>query len=258
MIGKRRDPRPIRVAVAHDSYLVREFLTLLLNRSTDVEQTAVCSNGNDLESAIASSQPDVVLTGVRLPPSGAQEGIRIAARLREKSPEIGVVVLGDYVEPSSVLALLDKGTARRAYLLTERIRSHHELIAAIEAVAGGGSVLDPLIVDALIEARVRTASSRLSELTPRERQVLSRIALGDSNSAIAKSLSLTKRASNTSTRSFRSLGSATLEPEPSRDGNAHLPSGVGKWRRRAYASSRPPILRVLGSRKRFLSWGHPR
>ena len=194
MIGKRRDPRPIRVAVAHDSYLVREFLTLLLDRSTDVEQTAVCSNGNDLQSAIASSQPDVVLTGARLPPSGAEEGIRIAARLCEKSPEIGVVVLGDYVEPSSVLALLDKGTGRRAYLLTERIRSHHELIAAIEAVAGGGSVLDPLIVDALIEARVRTASSRLSELTPRERQVLSRIALGDSNSAIAESLSLTKRA----------------------------------------------------------------
>ncbi len=193
-MGKRRDPRPIRVAVAHDSYLVREFLTLLLDRSTEVEQTAVCSNGNDLQSAIASSQPDVVLTGVRMPPWGAQEGIRIAARLREKSPEIGVVVLGDHVEPSSVLALLDKGTARRAYLLTERIRSHHELIAAIEAVAGGGSVLDPLVVDALIEARVRTASSRLSELTPRERDVLSRIALGDSNSAIAESLYLTKRA----------------------------------------------------------------
>ena len=129
-----------------------------------------------------------------MPPSGAEEGIRIAARLREKSPEIGVVVLGDYVEPSSVLALLDKGTGRRAYLLTERIRSHHELIGAIEAVAGGGSVLDPLIVDALVEARMRTASSRLSELTPRERQVLSRIALGDSNGAIAESLSLTKRA----------------------------------------------------------------
>ena len=193
-MGKRRDPRPIRVAVAHDSYLVREFLTMLLDRSSEVEPTAVCSNGNNLETAIADSQPDVVLTGSRMPPSGAEEGIRIAARLREKSPEIGVVVLGDYVEPSSVLALLDKGTARRAYLLTERIRSHHDLIGAIEAVAGGGSVLDPLIVDALIEVRVRMASSRLSELTPRERQVLSRIALGDSNGAIAESLSLTKRA----------------------------------------------------------------
>jgi DNA-binding NarL/FixJ family response regulator len=193
-MGKRPDPRQIRVAVAHDSYLVREFLTLLLDRSTEVEQTAVCSNGNDLESAIAGLQPDVVLIGSRMPPSGAEGGIRIAARLRETSPEIGVVVLGDYVEPSSVLTLLDKGTGRCGYLLTERIRSHHELIEAIEAVAGGGSVLDPLIVDALIEIRVRTASSRLSELTPREREVLSRIALGDSNGAIAESLSLTKRA----------------------------------------------------------------
>ena len=193
-MANRRDPRPIRVAVAHDSYLVREFLTLLLDRSTEVEQTAVCSNGNDLESAITGSQPDVVLTGTRMPPSGAEEGIRIAARLRETSPEIGVVVLGDFVEPSSVLAFLDKGTRRRAYLLTERIRSYHELIGAIDVVAGGGSVLDPLIVDALIQVTRRTASSRLSELTPREREVLSKIALGDSNGAIAESLSLTKRA----------------------------------------------------------------
>jgi DNA-binding NarL/FixJ family response regulator len=193
-MDNRRDPPPIRVALAHDSYLVREFLTLLLDRSTEVEQAAVCSNSNDLESAIAGSQPDVVLTSVRLPPSGAEGGIRIAARLREESPEIGVVVLGDHVEPSSVLALLDKGTGRRAYLLTERIRSQHELIGAIEAVARGGSVLDPLIVDALIQVRARAASSRLAELTPREREVLSKIALGDSNSAIAESLSLTKRA----------------------------------------------------------------
>jgi DNA-binding NarL/FixJ family response regulator len=188
------DARPTRVVVAHGSYLVREFLTALLDRSTEVEQTALCSNGNDLKSAIAGSQPDVVLTGVRMPPSGAEEGIRIAVGLRETSPEIGVVVLGDHVEPSSVLALLDQGSCRRAYLLTERLRSQHELIAAIQAVATGGSVLDPLIVDALIEVKARTASSRLSELTTRERQVLSKIALGESNSAIADSLCVTKRA----------------------------------------------------------------
>lgn len=192
-MGNPPDPRPIRVAVAHDSYLVREFLTSLLDRSTEVEQTALCSNGNDLERAIADSQPDVVLTGVRIPPSGAEGGIRIAVRLRETSPQIGVVVLGDHVEPSSVLALLDKGTRRRAYLLTERIRSHEELIGAIEAVATGGSVLDPLIVDALIAARARKPS-RVAELTAREREVLSMIALGDSNGAIADSLCLTKRA----------------------------------------------------------------
>jgi DNA-binding NarL/FixJ family response regulator len=166
-MSNRRDLRPIRVAVAHDSCLVREFLTSLLDRSTAVEQTTVCSNGTDLESAIAVSRPDVVLTGVRMPPSGAEEGIRLAARLRGTSPEIGVVALGDYVEPSLVLALLAGGRRRRAYLLTERIRSHQELIGAIETVAAGGSVLDPLIVDALIDVEVQTGSSRLSELTLR-------------------------------------------------------------------------------------------
>lgn len=146
--------------MAHDSYLVRESLTSLLGRSTEIEQTAVCSNANALEGAIAGSQPDVVLTGVRMPPSGAEEGIRIATRLRDTSPEIGVVLLGDDIEPASVLALLEKGTRRRAYLLTERIRSQEELTAAIETVARGGSVFDPLIVDALIDVRVRTAASR--------------------------------------------------------------------------------------------------
>ena len=193
-MGNRGDLRPICVAVAHHSYLVREFLTSLLDRSKGVERAAVCANSNDLESAIALSQPDVVLTGVRMPRSGADEGIRIAARLRETSPEIGVVALGDRVEPSSVLAFLGEGTRRRAYLLTERIRSHHELIGAIGAVATGGSVLDPLIVDALIQVRAQSECSRLSELTPREHEVLSKIALGDSNGAIAQSLSLTKRA----------------------------------------------------------------
>lgn len=106
-----------------------------------------------------------MLTGVRLPPSGADERIRIAARLRERNPEVGVVALGDRVEPSAAVALLDKGMPRRAYLLTERIRSHDELIGAVTAVATGGSVLDPLIVDALIQAKTRTACSPLSELT---------------------------------------------------------------------------------------------
>lgn len=209
-MGNPPDPRSIRVAAAHESYLVREFLTLLLDSSTDLELTAVCSDGDALERAIAGSQPDVVLTGVRLPPARAEEGIRIAVRLRETSPEIGVVALGDHVEPSSVLALLAQGTRRRAYLLTERIRSQHELVGAIKAVATGGSVLDPLIVDALIQVRAQTERSPLSELTPREHEVLSRIALGDSNGAIAESLSMTTRAIEKQINSIsRSLVSAT-------------------------------------------------
>ena len=194
LMGEQPDRRSIRVAVAHDSYLVREFVTALLDRSTRVEQTAVCSSGDDLERAIEFSRPNVVLTGVRLPPSGADEGVRISARLRETSPEIGVVALGDHVEPSSVLAFLDGGTRGRAYLLTERIRSHDDLMRAIATVAEDGSVLDPLIIDALVQFRARKARSQLAALTPREHEVLSRIAVGDSNGAIAESLSLTKRA----------------------------------------------------------------
>ena len=153
----------------------------------------MCTNGDDRETAITALQPDVVLTGVRMPPSGVDEGIRIAVRLRDTNPEIGVVVLGDHLDPSSVLGVLCTGTRRRAYLLTERIRTYHSLIGAIETVATGGSVLDPLIVDALNQIRELGACHRLSELTQREREVLSKIALGDGNDASAGSLAVTKR-----------------------------------------------------------------
>jgi DNA-binding NarL/FixJ family response regulator len=187
-------PRRITVAVAEDSYVIREFLTATLSRAPSVELVAVCSNGKELEQAIEIWNPDVVLTDIRMPPSGEHEGVRIAQELRETHPEVGVVVLSQYAEPAYAVTLLDRGTARRAYLLKERIRDKDELIAAIEAVARGGSVIDPLIVDALIEARSRAANSKLAELTPRERELLAEIAAGKSNGAIAESLVLTKRA----------------------------------------------------------------
>jgi DNA-binding NarL/FixJ family response regulator len=107
---------------------------------------------------------------------------------------MGVVVLSQYAEPAYALALLADGTGRRAYLLKDRIRSRRELLEAIATVAAGGSVIDPAIVDVLIQARSRNASSKLSELTPRERELLAQIATGKSNGAIAESLFLTKRA----------------------------------------------------------------
>ena len=187
-------PRRITVAVAEDSYVIREFLTATLSRAPTVELVAVCSNGKELQQAIEIWNPDVVLTDIRMPPSGEHEGVRIAKELRETHPDVGVVVLSQYAEPAYAVTLLDQGTARRAYLLKERIRDKDELIAAVEAVARGGSVIDPLIVDALIEARSRAANSKLAELTPRERELLAEIAAGKSNGAIAESLVLTKRA----------------------------------------------------------------
>lgn len=187
-------PQPIRVVVAEDAYVIREFLTATLSSTPDLELVAVCTNGKELQTAIAVWHPDVIVTDIRMPPSGAEEGIRVAAQLRETHPDVGVVVLSQYAEPSYALALLDQGSSRRAYLLKERIRNRGELIGAIKTVARGDSVIDPMIVDVLIQARARASESRLSELTPRERQLLAEIAAGKSNGAIAESLVLTKRA----------------------------------------------------------------
>ena len=192
--AERESQRPIGVVVAEDSYVIREFLTATLSATPEVELVAVCSNGKELETAIEVWDPDVVLTDIRMPPTHGEEGVRIAAQLRETHPHVGVVVLSQYAEPAYALRLLEQGTAGRAYLLKERIRDKEELIRAIEAVAHGGSVIDPIIVDVLIAARTRVAKSRLAQLTPRERELLAEIAAGKSNGAIAESLVLTKRA----------------------------------------------------------------
>ena len=188
-------PRPpIRVIIAEDSYVIREYLTATLSAAPEIELVAVCTNGQELASAISIWPCEVILTDIRMPPSGAEEGIRVATQLRASHPDVGVVVLSQYAEPSYALALLDESSSRRGYLLKERIRDRGELIRAIETVARGGSVLDPTIVDVLIEARTREAKSKLSQLTARELQLLAEIATGASNGAIADSLGLTKRA----------------------------------------------------------------
>jgi DNA-binding NarL/FixJ family response regulator len=185
---------PIHVVIAEDSYVIREFLTATLSAAAEVELVAVCTNGKELQTAIATWDPDVVVTDIRMPPSGGDEGVRIAASLRDTHPEVGVVVLSQYAEPAYAIRLLEHGTGGRAYLLKERIRNKEQLLDAIQAVARGGSVIDPTIVDVLIEARSRAAKSQLSQLTSRERELLAEIASGKSNSAIAESLVLTKRA----------------------------------------------------------------
>jgi DNA-binding NarL/FixJ family response regulator len=186
--------RQIRVVIAEDSYVIREFLTATLSAAPEVDLVAVCTNGKELQTAIGTWDPDVVLTDIRMPPSGAEEGVRIAAGLRDTRPDVGVVVLSQYAEPAYALSLLEGGTGGRAYLLKERIRNKEQLLDAIQAVARGGSVIDPIIVDVLIEARSRAAKSQLSQLTSRERELLAEIAAGKSNTAIAESLVLTKRA----------------------------------------------------------------
>jgi DNA-binding NarL/FixJ family response regulator len=144
--------------------------------------------------AVERERPDVVVTDIRMPPTGTDEGIRLAALLREQHPDIGVVVFSNYAEPAYALALLESGSEGRAYLLKERVHDRAQLVAAIESVAAGGSVLDSKIVEPLVAAKLRAERSPLAALSAREREVLAEIAKGKSNSAIADALVLTKRA----------------------------------------------------------------
>jgi DNA-binding NarL/FixJ family response regulator len=184
---------PIRLVLAEDHYLVREGIRRLLETRPGFEIAAVCSDLDSLLAAVEAERPDVVVTDIRMPPGDADEGIQAAERLRETNPEVGVVVLSQYANPSYALALLEGGSARRAYLLKERLTDVGQLEAAIRDVAAGGSVIDPKVVEALVAENARGDDSPLSELTPRERDVLREMAGGKNNAAIAEALFLTER-----------------------------------------------------------------
>jgi DNA-binding NarL/FixJ family response regulator len=184
----------IRVIVADDSFLVREALEHLLATADGVEVVAACGDRDTLLAAVARERPDVVVVDIRMPPTMTDEGLQVAARLRDEHPGIGVVVLSQYAEPRYGLALLEHGSDGRAYLLKERVRHRGQLVAAIEAVAAGGSIVDARMVDELIAERRRVERSPLGELTPRELEILGFVARGHSNQAIADELVLTKRA----------------------------------------------------------------
>ncbi|HZQ89507.1 MAG TPA: response regulator transcription factor [Gaiellaceae bacterium] len=183
----------LRLVLAEDHYLVREGTRRLLETHPDVEVIAVCGDLDSLLAAVDVEQPDVVVTDIRMPPTGMDEGIRAAEQLRETHPDVGVVVLSQYADPRYALPLLEQGTAGRAYLLKERVADVEQLVAAIRAVAAGGSVVDPKVVEALVAAKDRAAASPLHELTPRERDVLREMASGKNNAAIAAELFLTER-----------------------------------------------------------------
>jgi DNA-binding NarL/FixJ family response regulator len=166
----------------------------LLAVDPEVEIVAAVADQLSLRQACEEHRPDVVVSDIRMPPTNTDEGIRLAAELRVSHPEIGVVILSQFSDPVYALSLLDDGFAGRAYLLKERVHNRAELMAAIHAVADGGSLVDPKVVEALVVARSRAERSPIHNLTARELEVLSEIAQGKSNAAIAETLALTRRA----------------------------------------------------------------
>ena len=202
----------IRVVLAEDNYLVREGVRSLLEAEPGLEVAAVCGDLDSLVEAVVREGPDVVVTDIRMPPGHSDEGIQAARRLRATNPTLGVVVLSHFADPSYALALLDTGSAGRAYVLKERVHDVDQLVAAIRAVADGGSLIDPKVVDGLVAERARAATSPLGQLTPRERDVLRKMAEGRNNASIADELVVTERSVEKVINSlFMKLG-LTLEP----------------------------------------------
>jgi DNA-binding NarL/FixJ family response regulator len=185
---------PIRVVLAEDNALLREGVARLIEAEPSLELAAACGDYDSLVAAIDAEHPDVVLTDIRMPPTGTDEGIRAAAHVRATRPDMGVVVLSQYAEPAYALALLEDGSQGRAYLLKERVGDVEDLVQAIHEVARGGSVIDPKVVDLLVEARTRADRSPVARLTPREREILGEMAQGRNNAAIAARLGPSERA----------------------------------------------------------------
>jgi DNA-binding NarL/FixJ family response regulator len=184
----------LRVALGEDSFLAREGISRALEADEDIELVATCADYDSLRAAVGETEPDVVLTDIRMPPSHTDEGIRLAEELRETHPGVGVVILSQYAEPLYAMKLLEHGSDRRAYLLKERVQDRSELSRALHEVAAGRSVVDARIVEALLHARRTREESGLDTLTTREQEILALIAEGWSNEAIAARLVITKRA----------------------------------------------------------------
>ena len=220
----------VRVALAEDNVLLREGMSRLVAANNDFELVGVASDLPQLLALVAEQAPDVVVTDIRMPPTGTDEGIQAAAWIRSHHPRVGVVVLSQYAAPGYALALLEHGSAGRGYLLKERVGSVDELARAIRTVAQGGSVIDPAIVDELVAARSKERPPGLSSLTPRESEILAEMAQGKSNAAIAGALFVTERAVEKHTNSIFAKLALSEEKDVNRRVKAVL----------VYLSQQPP------------------
>lgn len=197
----------LRVIVVDDEYLVREGARSVLSSVAGIEVVGTAANPGELFALMETTACAAVVLDIRMPPTYQTEGIDAALRIRCGDPDIGIVILSQHADPEYALELLRGGSKGLAYLLKERLGEPTKLAEAIREVAGGGSVLDPKVVDALIEAQYRRSRSRLHGLTPRENQVLELMATGRTNAAIGDALVLSERAVEKHINAiFRKLG----------------------------------------------------
>jgi DNA-binding NarL/FixJ family response regulator len=196
-VALKRDPGgrpPIRIVLADDSYLARLALRHLFEGVDSMIVVGECEDSEGVAPMVDKERADLLITDIRMPPSDQDEGIRLAARLRETHPALAVIVLSTYAEVAYALKLFESGCDSRGYLLKDRIRNRQQVLDAVVTVANGGSVTDPTVVEELVRSRMGQARSPLEQLTPRELETLALVAEGRSNSDIADALVLTKRA----------------------------------------------------------------
>jgi DNA-binding NarL/FixJ family response regulator len=202
---------PLRVVVAEDSGLLREGLARLL-ADADVDVVAKVGDGPALISAAEHHRPDLAVVDVRMPPGYRDEGLKAAIEIRRRLPGLAVLVLSQYVEERYGAELLESGAAGVGYLLKDRVADVSDFVAAVREVASGGTVLDPEVVSQLLSRRRH--DRRLAALTPREREVLSLMAEGRSNHAIAGTLYVTEGAVEKHVRNiFGKLGLAQTDTD---------------------------------------------
>jgi DNA-binding NarL/FixJ family response regulator len=178
----------VKVVIAEDHYLVREGTRRLLESSGEVDVVAAVEGTGTLLDAVERLHPDAVITDIRMPPTHQMEGIEAAHVIRSRHPDVGVVVLSQYVNSLYAFELFRDGTTGLAYLLKDRVGELDELLRALREVAAGGSVIDPKVVEGLLGRRQEPARSLLETLSSRELEVLGEMAQGKSNAAIADSL----------------------------------------------------------------------
>jgi DNA-binding NarL/FixJ family response regulator len=185
------DGHPLRVVIAEDSVLLREGIASLLG-GAGFEVVGQSSTAEDLLLKVRSYKPDVAIVDIRMPPNQSDEGLGAAKTIRERHPEVGVLVLSQYVEPDYAMELIADDAEGVGYLLKDRVSDVDEFTSAVQRVAEGGSALDPAIVTQLVGRR--RGDDPLTTLTPREREVLELMAEGRSNQSIAEKLVVTERA----------------------------------------------------------------